>query len=178
MERTPAKLALRDATVADAHAIAEIHVAGWRFAYKGLIADEHLAAITVEQRRGFWKGAMSRPGAWQIALAQDASGIVGFCSYGPTRDADARRDAEIYAIYVDPEKCRRGVGRALCEHALREAARREHAAISLWVLKGNEGACRFYERLGFAPDGAERIEPRPPAPGVSLPELRYRRTLA
>jgi ribosomal protein S18 acetylase RimI-like enzyme len=176
MEGTAATLALREARIADAHAIAEIHVGAWRAAYRGLVADEYLAALSVEQRRGFWKGQLTKPGAWKVALAQDASGVIGFCSYGPTRDADAEGDAEIFAIYVRPEKWRRGAGRALCEHALREAAAREHRAVSLWVLTTNEAARRFYERLGFAPDGAQKIEPRPL--GVALHEVRYRKALA
>ena len=143
MEGTSAKLALREATVADANAIAEIHVGTWRVAYRGLIPDDYLASLSVEQRREYWKGALSQSGPGKVAVAEDEAGIIGFCAYGPTRDADGEGIAEIYAVYVQPGKWNRGAGRALCELAFREAAAREHTAITLWALKGNEVAHRF-----------------------------------
>jgi RimJ/RimL family protein N-acetyltransferase len=44
----------------------------------------------------------------------------------------------------------------------------------LWVLKGNTRARRFYERQGFAADGAE--EPFE-VDGVPVPEVRYTKAL-
>jgi len=167
---------LRPASVADAHAIAEIHVAAWRAAYRGLIADEVIRSITLEERRGFWKGVLLKPVGWKVDLAEDDDGIFAFCSYGPTRDQDADGAAEIYAVYVHPHKWRRQAGRALCEHALREAATREHDAMTLWVVKGNDPACRFYERLGFARDGAERTNSH--LLPIPFDELRYRKVIA
>ena len=166
---------LRAAGTADAHAIADIHVAAWRIAYRGLIPDDVIDSISVEQRRGFWKGVLSTPGGWKIDLAEDDDGPVAFCSYGPTRDKDTDGAAEIYALYVHPTKWRRRVGRTLCEQALREAGLRGYGAMTLWVVKGNDAACRFYERLGFAPDGGERKNTRLlPTP---FDEVRYRRLI-
>jgi RimJ/RimL family protein N-acetyltransferase len=47
--------------------------------------------------------------------------------------------------------------------------------VYLWVLRDNTGARRFYERAGFAADGAE--EPFE-VDGVEVPEVRYVRDLA
>lgn len=44
----------------------------------------------------------------------------------------------------------------------------------LWVLKHNARARRFYERAGFAPDGAEEAEE---IAGARVPEVRYARPL-
>jgi len=166
---------LRFAAPGDARAIAEIHVAAWRVAYRGLIADEVIEGTTVEQRRGFWKGVLSKHGGWKVDVAEDDDGIIGFCSYGPARDDDADGAAEIYAIYVHPDKWRRNAGRSLCEQALREAAARGHEAMTLWVVKGNDAACRFYEHLGFARDGAERSNSQLLA--MPFDELRYRKVI-
>ena len=171
-----AQIVIRTAKPGDARAIAEIHVAAWRIAYRGLIADEVMQSISVGERRGFWKGVLSKPGGWKVDLAEDDDGAVAFCSYGPTRDEDSDGAAEIYALYVHPDKWRRKAGRTLCEHALREAALRGHGAMTLWVVKGNDQACRFYERLGFARDGAERKNTQLlPTP---FDELRYRKVIA
>ena len=47
------------------------------------------------------------------------------------------------------------------------------SSITLWVLRDNRRARRFYERAGFAPDGATHVLTRL----GDVPELRYRRTL-
>jgi len=62
------------------------------------------------------------------------------------------------------------------ERAMREAINREHGAMTLWVVKGNDRACRFYERLGFAPDGAARSNTR--FLRTPFDELRYRKALS
>ena len=43
--------------------------------------------------------------------------------------------------------------------------------LTLWVVRQNEPARRFYEMKGMAPDDAEQTHPR--APGASLWEVRY-----
>ena len=171
-----AKLTIRDARSADARAIAELHVAAWRAAYRGLMPDEYLAALSIEQRYDRWSNALSRPGPAKLAVVQFGEEIAGFCSFGPTRDEVPSDIAEIYSLNVHPDRWRLGAGRLLCEHAVREAAAREHAEMTLWVLKGNEGARRFYERLGYAHDGAEKTDTQ--TIGTPLYDVRYRKAIA
>ena len=167
---------VRAATPDDAAAIAQVHVDTWRVAYQGLLPEAEIQSISVEQRRGFWTGALSKPNVARVDVAEDGKRVIAFCSYGPTRDNDDDGAAEIHAIYVHPDKWRRGAGRLLCERAMREAINREHGAMTLWVVKGNDRACRFYERLGFAPDGAARSNTR--FLRTPFDELRYRKALS
>lgn len=168
-------ITVRAATADDAGAIARVHVETWRVAYHGLLPDEEIRKISVEQRRGFWKGELAKSGPGKVDVAEDRAGVVGFCSYGPTRDQDAAAAAEIYAVYVHPENWRRGAGRRLCARAALAAAERGHDAITLWVVKGNERACRFYDRIGFRPDGGARRNTRFLA--TPFDEIRYRKAL-
>ncbi len=48
--------------------------------------------------------------------------------------------------------------------------------MTLWVMTDNDRARRFYERLGFAADGAERSNTR--LIGTPFAELRYRKAIA
>jgi RimJ/RimL family protein N-acetyltransferase len=48
-----------------------------------------------------------------------------------------------------------------------------YLSVTLWVLRDNRRARRFYERAGFAPDGASNVLDR--LGGVT--EVRSRRTL-
>jgi GNAT superfamily N-acetyltransferase len=166
---------VRPATANDAAAIAQVHVDTWRVAYQGLLPEAEIRSISVEQRRGFWTGALSKPNAAKVDVAEDGTRVIAFCSYGPTRDEDDDGAAEIHAIYVHPDQWRRGAGRLLCERAARAAIDREHNTLTVWVVQGNEPACRFYERLGFAPDGAERSNTR--FLRTPFDELRYRKVL-
>jgi RimJ/RimL family protein N-acetyltransferase len=48
-----------------------------------------------------------------------------------------------------------------------------YQAITLWVLRDNQRARRFYERAGFLPDGATNV-----LNGLGgIIEVRYRRVL-
>ena len=172
-----ASLTLRDATRADAHAIAEIHVAAWRAAYRDLMPQGYLASLSIDERARMWEKTIAQLGPARLALAEFDGSIAGFCLYGPTRDrAEAADVAEIYAVNVHPSRWRQGAGRLLCEHALREAAAREHSAMTLWVMSGNGRARRFYQRLGFATDGAARTNTQ--LIGSPFDEVRYRKAVA
>ncbi len=100
---------------------------------------------------------------------------VGFCSLIRSRDPGSGADtSEIAAIYVDPEHWRAGVGRALVEASLDSARSTGYRVLTLWVLASNVMGRRFYERLGFAPDGETKVEQRE---SYSLHEIRYKREL-
>jgi GNAT superfamily N-acetyltransferase len=172
-----ASLTLREATRADARAIAEIHVAAWRAAYRDLMPQSYLDLLSVEERAPMWEKTIAQPGPAHLALAEVDGEPAGFCLYGPTRDRiDGPEVAEIYAVNVHPTRWRQGAGKLLCAHALREAAARGHTAMTLWVMTGNGRARRLYQHLGFDPDGAARINTQ--LIGSPFDEVRYRRAIA
>lgn len=165
-------IAVRAATAGDAEAIARIHVDAWRAAYRGQIPDSYLDSLSVDERARMWTGALARPAPTRLLVTEP---LTGFCFYGPSRDKEDGI-AEMYALYVHPDCWRQGAGRSLAEQALRDSRERECPAIVLWVLKGNDPARRFYERIGYAADGAERSNTR--LTGLPLHEVRYRKLLA
>ncbi len=91
------------------------------------------------------------------------------------RREDARRIAEIYAIYVDPAAWRRGAGRLLMDEAGARFRKEGYSRVTLWVLAENAAGRRFYAALGFTEDVSARkmIEHG----GRELIELRYTREL-
>ena len=60
----------------------------------------------------------------------------------------------LYAVAVDPDAQRQGVGRALVAAALDRLAARGCGKVNLQIRAGNTAVVAFYERLGFA------VEPR------------------
>lgn len=161
---------------ADCEAVAELRVLGWRSAYAGLMPGSYLDALSVEEGVAWQRERLATglPGTVDL-VAVRAGQVVGWGCAGPARDDDLPPgEAELYALYAHPEQYSTGVGRALMLECVARCAAAGHAEMRLWVLEGNTRARRFYERAGFAPDGArdpQEVE------GVPVPEIRYSRGL-
>jgi ribosomal protein S18 acetylase RimI-like enzyme len=169
-----ATVEVREATTSDAAGIARVHVHSWQAAYRGLIDDEFLDALDQAARTDAWRRSIEgRLGTVLVGLVDDE--VVGFAALMPSRDPDAPQGCgEVTAIYLEPEAWDQGLGRLLMDASLDRLADQGFTEVSLWVLRGNERAIRFYERSGFQADGAEKVDD---TRGFPLDELRYRRTL-
>jgi len=167
---------VRPARPDDARAIAEIHVAAWREAYRGIVAEDYLAALSVPQRELIWRQAIEKgvPEVW-VALADAA--VAGYIAFGHCRDSDRASDTgEIWAIYVGPQYWSRAVGRALWRAARARLQTRGFKEVTLWVLKDNVRALRFYRATGFFPN--ERTIRKIRVGATTLDEIRYETILA
>jgi len=166
---------VRDATPADARAIAAIRGASWRVTYAGVVPRTVLDGLDAARFEAGMDRRLRDPGATATLVADEGSGVLGYALLGPARDADAAGLGEVEAIYVTPGATRRGLGRALMAESLRRLATLGHDAVIVWVLTDNDGARRFYERTGFVPDGTARMLD---FDGTPVEEIRYRRPIA
>ncbi len=164
---------IRAAGLDDAPAIAAIHVAAWQETYTGLLPAEMIAAHTVETRLAAWTRILGDPeSGTAVAVAEGPAGLVGFGSCGAQRAAELAADGfdgEVSAIYVLSAAQRRGIGSTLMAALAAHLLRSGHRAASLWVLRDNATARRFYARLGGVVVG-ERVERRERA---TLVEVAY-----
>jgi len=144
---------IRRATRDDAAGIARIHVSVWRDAYADFIPADFLASLSERRRVSFWNQQLTE-NKHLTFVAFDGGEMVGWASGGPSRDADATGESEVYAICVARAHWRRGVGRGLMT-ALEDALPGGRA-VGLWVLRLNMPAVRFYETLGYARVGGEK----------------------
>jgi len=165
---------IRRASPDDAHAIADIHVAASRAAYRGLMPEAHLDSFTVERRETTWREILAS-GDGDTWVAEDEAGRpLGWIHVGSSRDPEAApTTGELRAMYIEPPSWRRGIGRALWEEAERDLSAHGFTEVTLWVFRDNAGALAFYRQLGFTED-AEVMRPRA---GVPVAELRMRRPL-
>jgi GNAT superfamily N-acetyltransferase len=140
---------IRFALPDDAPAIATAHVASWQTTYRGIIADEILDNLSVENRIEFWRNYTQNTDKNNacIFVAEEAGKIVGFCSAGPGRDPIPGYPAELYAIYLLQSAQGRSVGRQLVCAAASHLIRRGFEAMFVWVLRDNP-ARNFYQALG------------------------------
>lgn len=169
-----ARYAVRPSTVDDQEAIAAVRVATWRSAYEGIVPAAYLAAMDpVAQGARRRDRFGTRPGTDYEYVAARRGRIVGFVHVGRYRDEDRPcPDAgEVYALYVLPDSQGTGAGGLLLDAAVAHLRDRRMTPVLLWVLRDNAPSRRFYERCGFAVDGAEHIFE---VDGTPLPEVRYR----
>ncbi|MDQ0597831.1 GNAT superfamily N-acetyltransferase [Streptomyces canus] len=163
-------------TLADCDRVAEIRVRGWQSAYRGLMPQPYLDALSMREDAERRRERLRRSDGSVVNLVAEQDGdLFGWSAHGPYREAEVRTaDAELYAIYVDTGRYGAGIGHALLQESVRRCTAAGHDRMYLWVLKGNVRARAFYERAGFRPDGAE--EPFE-VDGVAVPEVRYLRAL-
>lgn len=165
---------LRRAEAGDEEAVARVHVRSWQVAYRGLLPNDYLDALSPADRAARYTFAEIGPGSPHTTVAVGEDGICGFATSGPCRDAAKDDTGELYAIYVHPDSWNHGVGRLLIDDA---RSRMNHEGFSeavLWVLVGNERAERFYRIDGWQPDGQRRLQD---IHGITVDEIRYSRSL-
>jgi ribosomal protein S18 acetylase RimI-like enzyme len=165
-------LTVRRGRPGDELAMAGVHVRAWQVAYRGIVPDDVLDAMDVEDRAARYDDDIFTRDDRPFWLADRDGIVVGFCGVGTSRDVDG--EGELYSIYVDPGEWGSGAGTMLMDEAL-SFLRPRYDTATLWVLRDNPRARRFYEKHGWFFDGTEKADERP---SFVLHEVRYRITLA
>lgn len=165
------ELKIREARPADAAAIARVQVEAWHTTFRGILPEDFLAGITLEDRLPRWEKELSdTPRGESVFVAETAAGeVVGFASCGPERDADPDFDGELYAIYILEEFQRAGLGRRLALAAAERLAASGLRSVLIWALEVNGAGRRFYEKYGGRAVRSGEIERGP----YRLPTVGY-----
>jgi ribosomal protein S18 acetylase RimI-like enzyme len=171
---------IRKAVVEDAGRLAEMHIGGWRHAYRGIIADAFLFGKLDVCRRAENIRKELEEGAGEHYVAERGGVAAAFMVMGPSRDEDKRGEGkfELWAIYSEPALKRSGLGGELLAFCEREAGLRGMREVSLWVLERNAAGRAFYEKHGYRPDGARKVLERLPSADTGpVAEIRYVKSL-
>lgn len=162
-------------TRADATAVAELHAASWRTAYRGILADAYLDSDVGPERHATWHRRLA-------SLTDDEFGVIaerderlmGF-AFVRLRD-DPTWGALIDNLHVHPDYKGQGIGRQLMSAIGREADRRHSATgVHLWVFEANTPSRNFYTAMGG--EHVQRVVKAAPD-GQDLPEWRVAWTRA
>lgn len=166
--RVDVPVLLRDATVADAAAIGDVHADAWQAAYRDLF-EPHWLDRFVARRRAQWPRRMAAPEFAQATLlvAVRHDRVCAFAYFGPhglTAEPPAvvppirprRGTGEIYGFYAHPSVWGTGVAGALMDGALDVLHDAGYRQVRLWTLAGANRARRFYTRVGFEESGTTR----------------------
>jgi GNAT superfamily N-acetyltransferase len=164
------EIILRTATAVEAPVIAALHAESWRSAYANAMRAEYLAGPIEEERLRGWEQRFAEQAATMhvtlCALDGQAAGFA--CTFAPDGD---QYGALLDNIHVRPHLKGRGLGALLLRSSAQWVAENfAGSGLHLWVLKANEPAQKFYDRLGGIVRG-DTIETLPD--GSALPEWRY-----
>lgn len=139
-------IGIRRAVRSDALAIAEVHDAAWRQAYRGILPGTELERMIARRGPVWWDKAIRQRVSILLLEHGDAAG--GYVTFGQSRARALPFRGEIYELYLKPEYQGLGFGRLLFDAAKEDLATQGRRSMMVWALADNDPACRFYERLG------------------------------
>ncbi|MBA3503370.1 MAG: GNAT family N-acetyltransferase [Myxococcota bacterium] len=152
---------IRDATHDDSPHFADIVIACWRLAYRGVIPDAALDRDTRDERI-----ARMRRNPWPTLAAERDGRVIAMMRFS---DPPRQCDAEIDGLYVHPAAGRAGVGRALLRFAAQRCAAANKHSLFIATLRDNQIGRAFYAKHGG------RLVDAPPwtFEGVTYPSVGY-----
>jgi ribosomal protein S18 acetylase RimI-like enzyme len=139
--------AVRDASAADAEAIARVARASWTETYRDIFDADFIErfladAYAIESLVASADLAAAREDQHFLVAERDGA-VIAFAQYG-----EGRRGPELFRIYADPAHFGTGAGTAL----LAELHRRLAGRVTSYVVdvhSRNERGRAFYDRNGF-----------------------------
>jgi ribosomal protein S18 acetylase RimI-like enzyme len=138
---------VRDATAADADAIARVARASWTDTYRDIFEPEFIERFLADAYDRDSLAAAAEQAAvgddQHFLVAERDGALIAFAQYG-----EGRRGPELFRIYADPAQYGTGAGWALLTELHRRLAGRVEAYV-LDVHSRNERGRAFYDRNGF-----------------------------
>ena len=149
---------IRKAIPEDAEKIIDINIAVWNTTYKGLIPQDIIDKLQlkddarVEKQK---KRIMNKKHIY-VALVDDE--IVGFNSFGKTKDENFGNAGQIYASYILDGYQGLGLGRKLAVACMKELLENGYSTLVTKCLVGNP-ANIFHKSIGGVFAGQSIFEP-------------------
>ena len=150
-QKTPS-LKIRRATTDDALLLAEIGAETFYDAYASDLPADALSAFVANTFSKERQAAELADPSTLFLIAEIGTETVGYAMLQeapPPAALNGTRVLKIPRIYLRQAWLGRGLGSALMEACLAEAARRQHSTTCLEVWEDNERARAFYQNWGF-----------------------------
>ena len=142
------KIIVRKVKYEDLRAVADITIGGWQTAYRGIVDDDYLDSLSVEEN---YQKRVKDYKENSFIVAERDNEIVGFCRYrigNQYKDEYPEVDCELCALYVKPEEKRNGIGKALVKYVKNEFRKNNLSKMIIWCFKENYPSRAFYEKTG------------------------------
>jgi GNAT superfamily N-acetyltransferase len=162
---------VRDATPADAPAIAQLVAAAALIAFEDFMGPAEIAQLDTERETGEWDLRLAEPGDHVVFVAENAGRVIGVAAWLTARGPGYRTpgDAHLTHLYVHPAVQGAGVGRALLEHAEDGFRQLGGRTARLSLHDANTWTAALLASAGWRRE--------PDTPGDMLPHHTWTRTL-
>lgn len=141
---------VRESTGDDAERIAEVCATAFQATYESFLPSSYIARsisnyYTVEKVRSDIPSAW--PGWSGYLVAEEQGVVVGAAGGGLLEPATA----ELYVIYLDPQKRGNGIGTMLLDRFVDAVSEQGAQTLQVHVIEGNNLGTPFYLARGFTP---------------------------
>ena len=137
---------IRPATRDDIEGIAKVHVESWRTTYEGIVDEDFLAGLSIEERAKRWMETIDKDPP--LVACNRRGEVIGFAHGGKERSGNyPGYEGEIYAIYLLEKYQGKGIGKQLTRRLVERLVAEGFQSMLVIVLAENE-AKYFYEALG------------------------------
>lgn len=124
----------------------------WQVSYRGLIPQDYLDSFELAPRIIRWEKILNgnTPTGLNNTFVHisDDGVVTGFVSVGSGRDEKSPYPFELYALYVQADLQRQGIGAKLFAAGVEHLKNFDAKGMFLWTLKENKPTRAFYERMG------------------------------
>ena len=144
---------IRKAFPADARGCATVNLLSWRSAYKGLIAEETLDKLNIDEleKKWVWRFGLDDPAVFCFVAENDEKEIIGYVLCGNNRHTEVAVERELMAIYILDEYRNAGLGKRMFILSVEKFIEQGVNSFVVFALNGNTPTRKFYE--SFLPDG-------------------------
>ena len=149
------------AKIGDEEILAYIQTESWKEGFKSILDTDVLQQYTqLDKVTAMYRRTLEqKDGNGYILKVEGEPHCIAW--WDQTRENDMPGYAELICIHSLHDKWRKGFGTKMMGKVLSDIAHAGYSKVMLWVFEDNNRARRFYESLGFKPNGKTK-----PAMGV------------
>jgi L-amino acid N-acyltransferase YncA len=107
--------------------------------------------VTLEDRTQWWRARVAT--GCPVLVATDASGVLGFSTFGDFRAWPGYRFTVEHSVHVRADCRGQGIGKELVKALFPRASALDKHVMIAGVDAANHASIRFHERLGFEKSG-------------------------
>lgn len=138
---------IRPARINDALQITTIGYNCWQDSYKGILPDQFLQSINLQQQIKRTEVAINNDSTHFIVASNSNDSIVGYCSFGPSKRSIFPSHYEIHSIFLMQKERSKGLGSLLLYEA--ELRMISEKPVAVKIIKGNLKAIKFFNSNGY-----------------------------
>ena len=136
---------IREANAEDMELIANLYVMNWKKTYVGLLPDNFLNGLTVNDGINKWQEYLTKE-KHRIFVAYENENFLGFSAC--KEDEELKNCLYLDSLHVSESSRGKGVGTKLINTVGSYAYIKGYEHMSICIVKGNDNAKRIYKKMG------------------------------